>query len=165
MFLTGCSQEAVDETTVNDGPVPFTEKEIESYVDEHNIEMKSLLNTSDNNYAAILAEHELYQLYKDENGKTASHVREIHGNEDVEFGALNSIVYIIINDKELLERGHMLEVYHEDGAMASELFQYEEGGYSTLYDTDGSVEATVHGAQLTIYNSDKELIYRESMEE
>lgn len=127
--------------------------------------MLALLNTSDNEYAAILGEDELHQLYKDDNDETASHVRKINGNDDVEFGALNAIIYIIINDEKLLEKGHMLEIDHEDGAFSSELFRSEQDPFFTLYDSSELVDASVENAQLNIYDSHGNLIYQESLEE
>ncbi|WP_147433962.1 hypothetical protein [Planomicrobium sp. Y74] len=157
-----CSQENTEESFVNEGPPPFTDEEIFAYAEEHQIEIPAILNTSDNDYAAILGNNELHQLYKDENDETVSVVQQI-GNGDLEFGSLNAIIYLVIRDKDLLERGERLDINHESGAFSSELVQIDEDSYYTLFDTDRRVEGSVTGAQMIIYDARGETIFEQDL--
>lgn len=164
LTLGACSQENTEEVLVyGEGSPPFTDEEIDAYAEEHQIEMKAVLNTSDNDYAAILGTNELHQLYKDENDETLSEVQPI-GNGNVEFGTLNAIIYVIIKDEKLLEDGQRLDINHDNGAFSSELVHTEEDYYFTLYDSDRKVEGSVDDAQLIIYNSQGNSIYGQGLE-
>lgn len=164
-ILMGCSQENTEETPINQGPPPFTDEEITHYVEDNDIEMEALLNTSDNSYAAILGEHELHQIVKDDNEEIVSHVQRVNGDEAVELGALNSIIYAIVNDEELLEKGHMLKITHDDGELGSELFRSEETRHVILYDTSSSVDETVSNVHLYVYDDQENVLYQETLEE
>ncbi len=163
-MLMGCSQGTATEPLGDEDGNPFTTEEIENYVEDNNIEMLALLNTDDNNYAAILGEIGVYQVYKGENDEIASNVQVLTGSEDVEFGALNSVIYVVINDEDLLGKGHTLKIIYEGGEFASELFRSEQNPYVALYDSSGLVNESVGDANLFIYDSHGNEIYEDSIE-
>lgn len=165
LTLTACSPEYIEEVPVNgEGSQPFTDEEIYAYLDEHEFEIPMILNTSDNDYAAILGNNELHQLHKDENDEMVSEVLQI-GDGDVEFGALNGIIYVIVRDEELLEAGERLDIEHDNGAFSSEFVLIDEKGiYSTIYDSDRRIDGTVDDARLIIYDSEGNSIYEQDLE-
>lgn len=165
LTLTACSPEYIEEVPVNgEGSQPFTDEEIYAYLDEHEFEIPMILNTSDNDYAAILGNNELHQLHKDENDEMVSEVLQI-GDGDVEFGALNGIIYVIVRDEELLEAGERLDIEHDNGAFSSEFVLIDEKGiYSTIYDSDRRIDGTVNDARLIIYDSEGNSIYEQDLE-
>lgn len=165
LTLTACSPEYIEEVPVNgEGSQPITDEEIYAYIDEHEFEIPMILNTSDNDYAAILGNNELHQLHKDENDEMVSEVLQI-GDGDVEFGALNGIIYVIVRDEELLEAGERLDIEHDNGAFSSEFVLIDEKGiYSTIYDSDRRIDGTVDDARLIIYDSEGNSIYEQDLE-
>lgn len=164
LSLPGCSLEKADEGFANEGPSPFTDEEMYAYAEEHQIDMKVLLNTSDNDYAAILGEDELHQLYTNESDEIVSEVLEI-GDGDVEFGALNSIIYAVIRDEELLEQGDQLRIEHDNGEFSTSFFLIdEEDSYYIFFETDSRVDGSVNDAKLILYDSQENLIYEQDLE-
>ena len=165
LTLAACSPEYAEEVPVfGEGSPPFTDEEIYAYIDEHEFEIPMILNTSDNDYAAILGNSELHQLYKDESDEMVTQVHKI-GDGDVEFGALNGIIYVVIKDEELLEAGERMDIEHDNGAFSSELILINgEDSYSTLYDSDRRFDSSVNDARLIIYDSQENSIYEQDLE-
>ncbi len=164
LTLGACAQENTDEGFTNDGPPPFTDEEIQAYTEEHQIEVPAILNTADYDYAAILGNNELHQLYKDANDEMVSEIKEI-GHGDVEFGSLNSIIYVVIRDEDLLENGKRLDILQDGGVSSiSELVRINEDSFFTLHDSDIRDEGSVTDVQMIVYDSQGEMIYEQDME-
>lgn len=163
LSLAGCSLENADEGFANEGPSPFTDEEMLAYADEHQIEIPSILNTADYDYAAILGEGELHQLYKGENDEMVSEVKEF-GLSGVEFGSLNSLIYVVIRDEDLLENGERLEIIKNGGVSSiSEIVRIEDS-FFTLHGSGREFEGSVTDAQMIIYDSEGNSIYEQDLE-
>lgn len=161
----GCSQGPANEQSENEDKKLFTNEEIDNFVEDNNIEMLALLNNADNNFATILGENAIYQIDKGNNGGISSNTQELTGNKDVKFGTNSSTIYVVINDEELLEKGHMLKVVFKDGEFASELFRSERNPYVAFYDYGKMIDELVGDVDLFIYDSMGNKIYEDSIQE
>ncbi|MDN7242312.1 hypothetical protein QWY14_10905 [Planococcus sp. N028] len=134
------------------------------FAEEKKIETMALLNNEDHEYAAVLGRNEVLQIYKDDNGELLSSTEALTGSEEVKFGTLNSVVYVMINDEELLEKGHTLKLVYKGGEFSSTIIRSGQGPYVALHDSSEVFIESVSDYTLYIYDAQNNIIYEDIAE-
>lgn len=160
--LVGCSQSSANEQSTSGESVIFTNEEVNKYEEDNDIKRLALSSNADNETTTILGEKGIYHMLKDDSGEIVISEKKWEENKKVRLGISNNVIYVIINDKQLLKKGDMLKVTFDEGEYASEMFRSEREPYTTLFDYGKLSYGTVGDANLFIYDDHGNEIYEDS---